>query len=179
MRDSGFFRQRLHLLMTGYGYNLYDSVNRARADDLLVRQRACASLGDAAGHLREVAGDFTRRFIPPASRDQPFPPADRMEQLRDLDRLREEVEVPGSHIRGMSAPTEDRTWARFRDEATALEHLLGCDYELISQSRGIADRAAALTAETWSLETAAELRSLLATLRAAARDRERYLTTPF
>jgi hypothetical protein len=32
--------QQLQLLLTGYGYNFYNSVNQARADDLLVRERA-------------------------------------------------------------------------------------------------------------------------------------------
>ena len=39
--------QQLQLLLTGYGYNFYNSTNQARADDILVRERASYHLAQA------------------------------------------------------------------------------------------------------------------------------------
>ena len=67
-------RHQLQLLMTGYGYNLYEDKNRTRADDLLVRGQAAAALSEAANALRALRTEYHRRFIPPLTRESPEPP---------------------------------------------------------------------------------------------------------
>ena len=67
--------QQLQLLLTGYGYNFYNSVNQARADDLLVRERASYHLAQAVDMLARLRGEYMRRFIPPLTRANPDPPA--------------------------------------------------------------------------------------------------------
>src|SRR5437667_12510434 len=101
MAEDDVVAQQLHLLLTAYGYNLYDSVNRARADDLLVRQRASGTLGDAANLLGRLATEYAARCIPPPTREQPFPPPESMARLRQLESLRDHASVLGAKIRGM------------------------------------------------------------------------------
>src|SRR5207244_4416428 len=100
------------------------AANRARADDLLVRGRAAGALGEAANRLARLAADYHARCVPPSTREQPFPPAENLARLRDLEGLREEASLLGARIRGMSVPASDRTWARFRDERQTLDTLL-------------------------------------------------------
>ncbi len=175
MPDSNWIAQQLHLLLTAYGYNLYNSVNRARADDLLVRERAGSFLGEAVNHLTRLATDYTARCIPPSTREQPFPPPEKMALLRQIETLRNDISLLASRIRGMSVPAQDRTWAKFRNEADTLNYLLSCDYFLITQSEAVLQYIQALTPEGWTAEQAAEAHSLLQVVEQTARDRERFL----
>ena len=175
MSDPGFIAQQLNLLLTAGGYNLYNSENRARADDLLVREQACAALGQAANRLSKLAADYNQRFIPPSTREQPFPPADKMAQLRDLKALFDEVSLLSSRIRGMSVPTQDKVWAKFRREADMLHRLLSFDYQLISQARALDEWVEPLTVEAWTPAHPTELRRHLHELEMLAREREKFL----
>jgi hypothetical protein len=66
--------QQLQLLLTGYGYNFYSAKNQARADDLLVRERASYHLAQAADMLTNLRGAYQRLYIPPLTRANPDPP---------------------------------------------------------------------------------------------------------
>lgn len=176
MPDSDWIAQQLHLLLTAYGYNLYNSVNRARADDLLVRERASGYLGEAVNALTRLAADYTARCLPPSTREQPFPPPEKMVALRQIESLRNDISQLSSRIRGLSAPAQDRTWARFREEASTLHYLLSCDYFLITQSEAVLQYVQNLTAEGWTEAQAAEARALLQKVEQIAHDRERFLT---
>src|SRR5437879_11109668 len=77
--------QQLQLLLTGYGYNFYSSVNQARADDLLVRERASYHLAQAVDMLATLRGEYQRRFIPPLTRANPDPPQEALAQVREIE----------------------------------------------------------------------------------------------
>ena len=173
MDDPDFVTQQLQLLLTAYGYNLYNQANRARADDLLVRQRASGSLGDAANHLSRLATEHAAQHV--STREQPFPTPEAMARLRQLQSLRDQVSVLAAKIRGMSAPTQDRTWARFRDEAETLRQLLYFDYRLLTETDAVYQAVAAQSVATWTDAHAAEIQALLAPVEQTARDRERFL----
>ncbi len=176
MEDQKWLSQQLELLLTAYGYNLYNDANRARADDLLVRQRASEALGRAVGHLSRLESEFSARFVPPATREQPFPPADVLARLKRIEGLRAETSLLSSRIRGMSAPTQDRTWARFRQEVPLLQELLHSDYRLITAADALEQHTASLQAESWTYQQAEELRSQLQGVEELARAREELLT---
>jgi hypothetical protein len=80
--------QQLQLLLTGYGYNFYNATNQARADDLLVRERASYHLGQAIDMLAHLQGDYQRRFIPPLTRANPDPPAEALAQTSEIGATR-------------------------------------------------------------------------------------------
>ncbi|MBV9471198.1 MAG: hypothetical protein JO316_26035 [Abitibacteriaceae bacterium] len=177
--DDPILIQQLNLLLTGYGYNLYNVENRARADDLLVRQQACTWLGQAAAQLAQLATDYSQRYIPTATREQPFPPAANLAQLREIKALGDAVSLLDSRIRGMAVPTQDKVWSKFRQESVTLHRLLTFDYQLIAGAKALHDSLSSLTIDEWTNEQAAALRARLHDLETSARQREAFLVTPF
>src|SRR5260370_34750190 len=105
--------QQLQLLLTGYGYNFYNTTNQARADDLLVRERASYHLGPAIDMLARLQREYQRRFIPPLTRANPDPPAEALSHAREIDAPRHALSTIETHIRRISEPTQNRTSPRF------------------------------------------------------------------
>ena len=170
--------QQLQLLLTGYGYNFYNSVNQARADDILVRERASYHLSQAIDMLATLRGEYSRRFIPPLTRANPDPPQEALAQVREIEAVQQALSDVETRIRGMSVPTNDRTWWRFRQEQTLLWQLLTFDLNLVRTSEQIYSYVSQLTPEGWNSEGSRPLRQLIAQLNQIARDRERFLLMP-
>jgi DNA-binding transcriptional MerR regulator len=171
--------QRLQVLLSGGGYNFYDKANLARADDLLVRQRAGHSLSEAAARLRAMEAEYRQAFLPPVTRDQPMPPAGAMVKLRGLTRLAEQLRGLESDIRGMAAPAQDKFWWRLRSEVSLLNALIAFDDGLLQSSAQIERVVAGWTADRWHMEDlAAPLMPLVSQLAQLARDRQQLLLSP-
>lgn len=170
--------KQLQLLLTGYGYNFYDRKNQVHADDILVRQKAGSSLNQAAELLSQLAVDYQRRYIPPATRENPWPSAEAMTRLNAIKTLRDDVSSLEVHIRSMSVPSQDRVWWRYRDELSLLQQLLSFDLGLISESEAIYTQVRGLTADDWTEGQGAEIAALVRRLNDVARDRERFLMIP-
>jgi hypothetical protein len=147
--------EELQHLMLGYGFNFYRIENQLRADDLLIRQRAGASLGRAAARLDQLAQEFQRTCMPAPSREHPTPPAESMERLNALRRLRQRVMDQNALLQGMSAPAQDKIWRRLRDEQALLEALLQADIALVKLAVKLATQVDMLSAEGWKLSNAA------------------------
>src|ERR1700736_4633246 len=90
--------QQLQLLLTGYGYNFYNKTNQARADDLLVRERASYSLSQAVALLTQLRSDYYTRFIPPLTRANPDPPQEAMAQIREIEAVQQALANIETHI---------------------------------------------------------------------------------
>lgn len=171
--------RNLQVLLSGTGYNFYDSRNQARADDLLVRQRASGALAGAAQAVSALEQDFRRRFVPAATRDNPFPPAGAMEKLRELGRLRTRLLDLETQIVGMPVPTQDKVWWRFRQEENLLHTLLGYDFDLVQQAETATQDARALTVEVWNeVGNAPELEKTLRALETTIQARRQFLQMP-
>lgn len=165
-------------LLGGYGYNLYDQKNRARADDLLVREKTAEDLALAAGALRSLRTAYHKRFIPPPTRENPSPPPDRLAALREIARLQERLADLETRVRGMVVPTGDRVWERFRGERALLNQLLLHDYNLIAPARELRERAEALGPSDWSDEVAVDLEARIDQIERAVRARGDFLRVP-
>ena len=170
--------QQLQLLLTGYGYNFYNAANQARADDLLVRERASYHLGQAIDMLSQLQSEYQRRFIPPLTRANPDPPQETLAQVREMEAARQALSDIETHIRGMSAPAQDRTWWRFRQEQTLLAQLLNFDLSLVRGSEDLYQYVAQLTPEGWNTQGSGPLRQLMQRVATIARERERFLLIP-
>ncbi|HET9014049.1 MAG TPA: hypothetical protein VFN57_00520 [Thermomicrobiaceae bacterium] len=170
-------RRQLDLLMNAYGYNLYEQKNRARADDLLVRERVASLIGESAGALRNLRTDYRRRFVPPPSREQPTTPAVHLDALAALARLQERLEGLETRVRSMPVPTNDRAWEHFRREHATLMDLLMRDYNLIVPAQQLRDAAQALRADAWNAEAGTELERLADDIARAAQARADFLAT--
>jgi len=177
-------RQQLQLLLTAYGYNFYSARNQARADDLLVRERASYHLGQAVDLLATLRGDYQRRFIPALTRAHPDPPQEALAQVREIESAQQTLSNTEAHIRGMPVPAQDRIWWRIRQEQALLAQLLTFDLALVGASEHIYYYVAQLTPEGWNAQEAGtapgsqqgpSLRQLIQQLTQVARDRERFL----
>lgn len=171
-------RQSLRLLLSGYGYNLYDNKNRARADDLLVREKAAGALADATAALATLRTTYRKRFIPPPTRENPEPPREHVEQLRSLAALQDRLAQLETRIRSMPVPTQDRVWEHFRREQTLLNQLLLYDYNLIAPSQDLRDRIQELTPESWSDTLSVDLHQAADQIDRALRTRAEFLSVP-
>lgn len=170
--------QQLQLLLTGYGYNFYNTTNQARSDDLLVRQRASYFLSQAVSMLAQLRNDYSMRFIPPLTRANPDPPQEAMAQVREIEAAQQALASLESHIRGMSVPTQDRIWWRFRQEQALLMQLLNFDLTLVRSSEQMYQYVSQLTPELWNSQGSNTLRQMTQQLTRLAQERERFLLLP-
>jgi hypothetical protein len=170
--------QQLQLLLTGYGYNFYNATNQARADDLLVRERASYHLAQAVEMLATLRGEYQRRFIPPLTRANPDPPQEAMAQVREIEAIQQALANVETHIRGMAVPTQDRTWWRFRQEQTLLAQLLQFDLSLVRSSEQVNQYVSQLTPDNWNTQGSMPLRQMIQQLTHLAQERERFLLLP-
>ena len=170
--------QQLQLLLTGYGYNFYNKTNQARADDLLVRERASYNLSQAVALLTQLRSDYYTRFIPPLTRANPDPPQEAMAQVREIEAVQQALANVETHIRGMSVPTQDRIWWRFRQEQALLMQLLQFDLNLVRSCEQIYYYVAQLTPEDWNIQGSSPLRQMTQQLARLAQERERFLLLP-
>ncbi|HLX41260.1 MAG TPA: hypothetical protein VKR42_12060 [Ktedonobacteraceae bacterium] len=170
--------QQLQLLLSGYGYNFYNTTNQARADDLLVRERASYHLAQSVTMLSTLRVDYQVRFVPPLTRANPDPPAEAMAQIREIESVQQSISSLESHIRGMSVPTQDRIWWRFRQEQPLLMQLLNFDLALVRSSEQIYQYVTQLTPDNWNTQSSVPLRQMIQGLTQIARDRERFLLLP-
>src|SRR2546421_13024283 len=129
--------QQLQLLLTGYGYNFYSSVNQARTDDQLVRERASYHLAQAVEMLANLRGAYQRRFIPPLTRANPDPPQEALAQVREIEAAQQSLSNIEAHVRGMPVPAQDRIWWRIRQEQALLGQVLNFDLALVRNSEQI------------------------------------------
>ena len=170
--------QQLQLLLSGYGYNFYHSANQARADDLLVRERASYYLAQVVDILANLRGDYQRRFIPPLTRANPDPPQEALAQAREMEKIQQDVSNTEAHVRGMSVPTQDRIWWRFRQEQPLLMQLLNLDLALVSSSERLYQYVSQLTPDLWNTLGSVTLAQMLQQVIQFARERERLLLLP-
>lgn len=172
--------QRLQVLLSGGGYNFYDKANQARADDLMVRQHASQGLTQAAQSLRALEAEYRRRFLPPSTREQPYPPPEVIGKLRRLGQIREQIGGLEGDIRGMAAPAQDKFWWRLRQEVSLLNALIAFDDALVQQTAEIEQLVATWTAEEWqAADPSAALMPLLPQLSGLIRDRRQLLIQPW
>lgn len=168
--------RQFDLLLSGYGFNYYKAENRARADDLLIRQQASGSLAQAVGALSQLHSAYRLRFLPPPSRENPFPPREDLQRAADILALRDRTDRLVAGIRGMAVPTQDKVWKRIRKEMDLLNRLVSTDFLLISQCDGIRDAAASLTPDEWQSGAGrGELEGLLAELDTVVAERQQLL----
>ena len=153
------------------GSDLYTEKGKLRADDLLVRERACQSLGDAAARIRVLCSQWRAERVPPSTREQPFPPAEVMEPLRRADRLGRALEDAATEIRGLPLLSQDKVWDRVR--GIGIDELLQFDWTLVGEADSLADTLAR-PANLGALDATA-IDDHLAKLRAVIADRRRYV----
>jgi len=138
------------MLLNGYGYNWYRKDNQLRADDLLVRERAGHFILEAAKKLQEQEAAFAQKHLPPPTRENPFPPDDKLATHALIRQTRQDLLALEARIRGLSAPPTDRIWQRHRTEVDVLENLGRRDVQLVGFSKEVDTEASKLAVGDWS-----------------------------
>jgi hypothetical protein len=152
------------------GADVYTQKGRMRSDDLLVRERACQSLGDAGAQIRKLGSQWRAERVPPSTREQPFPPASVMEPLRRADRVARAIDDAATDVRGLPLLGPDKVWDRVR--SMGLEDLLQFDWTLVGEADALADTVAG-AADLAALDMTA-LQEHLGKLRAVIAERRQY-----
>ncbi|MGC8486251.1 MAG: hypothetical protein ACP5O6_11575 [Candidatus Baltobacteraceae bacterium] len=133
--------------LSGFGFNFYDARNQARANDQLVRERVSNLLADAAACVRKLEARHRERFIPAATREQPFPPPDALRRSKTLRDLTARLDAAGSEIVTLEVPGADPIWSRLRDELPTLHRLVAFDVGLATAATALYERASTLSPE--------------------------------
>lgn len=168
-------RRQLDLLMNAYGYNLYEKKNRARADDLIVRETAAGALSAAANSLRTLRTEYRRKFVPPLTRDSPEPSRTHLDRLAQIASMQERVAGLETRIRSMPVPVQDRAWEKFRGEHQLLNDLLLRDYNLITPCQKLRDQLHTVKVEAWGDEATADAEAFIDQIDNAIRSRADFL----
>lgn len=154
--------ETFQMLLNGYGYNWYRADNQARADDLLIRQKTGYFLGLAASKLLEAESAYQRKYLPPGTREQPFPPPDKVAAHRRLRELRQAILSTEASIRSLPVPASDKIWQRHRQELATLKKLTDADVGLVGGAKLLDDEVAKIPLDQWNeIETAERLGEIL------------------
>jgi hypothetical protein len=164
------------MLLNGYGYNWYRADNQARADDLLVRQKAGYFLGHAASKLLEAETGYQRKYLPPGTREHPFPPADKVAAHRRLRELRQAILSMEGVLRSLPTPPTDKIWQRHRQELATLKKLTDADIGLVGVTKLIADECEKVAIDQWNeIETTDRFQEILGQFKNLIEERRRLL----
>jgi hypothetical protein len=131
--DAGALRQIATNLFYGWGYNFYKRENQLRADDQLVREKAGWLLGNAAISVETAESSYRREFLPPPTREKPFPDAVAVAAAQQMERLAKAIRALANRMTELPTPENDHMTQRFRAEAPTLEGLIALDEQLVGQ----------------------------------------------
>jgi hypothetical protein len=172
--DAGLLRRLATNLFYGWGYNFYRLENQLRADDQLVRTKAASLLGMAMASTSAAEAEYRREFLPPPSRQHPFPDADAVATAQRLERLAREIGALEALVQQQPAPESDRMTQRYREEEPTLRRLIHHDEQLVGQCELLRSM---LTGKTVAsiVENLPNVERGLQAIRATLRDREAVL----
>jgi len=131
--DAGPIRQIATNLFSGWGYNFYRAENQLRADNQLVRAKASWLLGRAVACVESAESDYRREFLPPPSREHPFPDSKAVAAAQKLERLSRAIAALEAKIQEQPVPENDRMTQRYRKEAPTLQQLIAQDELLVGR----------------------------------------------
>ena len=167
----------LQIALSGFGYDFHDPRNSARANDVLLREKGSDLLSRAANRLDELECRYREQFIPPASRERPFPPADTSRRAAALHRAGQRLQSLATTLLTAETPAADAIWGKVRNELGTLRRLVGCDVRVIAACTAVAGAVDNLTPSACNADDAlAALELEVETLERTLRERRAMLT---
>ena len=161
-------------LFYGWGYNFYRLENQLRADDLLVREKACWLLGVSHGMIETEQSAYRRKYLPPPSRAKPLPDPDAVSSAQSLEALSASIGQLEGTIRALPAPENDRVTQLYRQEAETL-HMLGAfDRRLVGAADMLRQTLEGRDHE-WILANLGSIQAGIALMTATVRERQSLL----
>lgn len=175
--DAGPLRQIATNLFYGWGYNFYKQENQLRADDQLVRTKAATLLGIAKASVGSAESDYRREFLPPPSRQKPFPDAAAVAGAKRLEHFAQGIGSLEALILQQPVPENDRMTQRYRLEAPTLQTLVQHDEQLVGQCELLRSKVQGQNGAS-ILANIAELEGGLDAIRMTLQNREAVLISP-
>jgi hypothetical protein len=169
--DAGAIRQVATNLFYGWGYNFYRVENQLRADDQLVRTKAAGLLGIAMASVSAAEADYRHEFLPPPTRQKPYPDAAAVSAAQRLERLAGEIGALEALIQQQPVPENDRMTQRYRREKSTLQALIHWDEQLVGQCEMLRSMLSPLDSAS-ILRSLPELEGGLAAIRTTLQNRE-------
>ena len=168
--DVGEIDQLAINLFYGWGYNFYRLENQLRADDLVIREKACWLLGQARTMVAAAESAYRRKHLPPPSRAKPLPDPDAVAGAQTLEMLSASLGQLEGTIRALPVPENDRMTARYRQEAETLAALSKCDQKLVGMSAFLVQTLDGKDCD-WMLANYPDLLEGIALMQTCVRDR--------
>jgi hypothetical protein len=172
--DVGLVDQIAINLFYGWGYNFYRLENQLRADDLLIRGKACWLLGLSRSMVEAAQSGYRRKHLPPPSRAKPLPDADAVAGAQALEALSASIGQLEGTIRALPAPENDRMTQRYRQEAETLAALGACDQRLVGLAEVLRQMLEGKDGD-WMLANIGEVRDGVALMLTRVRERQSLL----
>jgi hypothetical protein len=169
--DAGPIRQLATNLFYGWGYNFYRAENQLRADDQLVRSKAAWLLGLAKASVEAAEAAYRLEFLPPPTRQKPFPDAAAVAGAQRLERLARDIGALELIIQQQPVPENDRMTERYRQEKATLEALIDRDEQLVGRCELLRTLVESKSAAA-VLEAAPALEEGLGAIRASLQNRQ-------
>ncbi len=161
-------------LFYGWGYNFYRVENLLRADDLMVRAKVCALLGQARATVESAESDYRRVHLPAPTREKPLPDPAAVTGAQALEALSRQIGAIEGQIRAQPVPEADKMTNRYRREGETLQRLLQGDMALVGRAETLRAKLDGQEGEA-ILAAAAELRGGLRGLEQSLRERQSVL----
>lgn len=124
--------------------DVYTEKGRLRSDDQLVRERVGRGLSESAAAIRALISRWRADRVPRSTREQPFPPAEVMEPIRQAERVIRAIDDVSTAVRGLPVLNQDKVWDRVR--RVGLDDLLQFDWTLVGESDAMARDLSAVAA---------------------------------
>lgn len=169
--DVGKLDQIAINLFYGWGYNFYRRENQLRADDLIVREKACYLLGLSRAAVEAAQSTYRREHLPPPSRIKPLPSLEAVAAAQSLEALSISIGQLEGIIRTLPVPENDRMTQRYRQEADTLMALGTCDQRLVGLAETLREMLDGRDA-AWVLQNLAQLQDGITLMTARVRERQ-------
>jgi hypothetical protein len=172
--DVGKLDQIAINLFYGWGYNFYRLENQLRADDLVIREKACWLLGQSRTMIEAAQSAYRRTYLPPPSRAKPLPDPNAVVAAQSLEAMSASIGELEGTIRALPAPETDRMTQRYRQEAPTLMALGECDQRLVGLAEMLRQTLEGRDCN-WILANQADVREGIALLLTRVRERQSLL----
>jgi hypothetical protein len=172
--DVGELDQIAINLFYGWGYNFYRLENQLRADDLMVREKACWLLGVSRAMIEAAQSAYRRKYLPPPSRAKPLPDAGAVASAQSLEALSAGIGQLEGTIRTLPVPENDRMTQRYRQEAETLMKLGACDRRLVGLAETLRQKLDGKDHD-WILVNLAAIQEGVSLMTASVRERQSLL----
>jgi len=172
--DVGKLDQIAINLFYGWGYNFYRLENQLRADDLLIREKACWLLSQSRTMIEAAQSAYRRRYLPLPSRARPLPDPESVAAAQSLEALSTSIGQLEGIIRSLPMPETDRMTQRYRQEAQTLMTLGECDQRLVGLAE-ILRQTLEGKDHDWILTNLADMQEGIALMMIRVRERQSLL----